>query len=427
MKILLTNVYNLFNKGEVSLVTSLVKNLPNLKFIIAPLYSFLDEELCRKLGIKIFGRINPRPVFLLLPWSVLTLFRVLIWSLSHKLLNINPDFLLNKELKAYLEADMIIDLGGDSFSDETGFGGSLVHIYSLFPALLLNKQFIICSQSIGPFKTPFTRALARFVLNRAKLITVRENITFHYLVNNLRMKNEHLYVIPDLAFLLEETERDEVQKFLVERSIPFNSKPIISVNPSQLISKYMFPEESDRYGCYIDLMADIIDCLPNNVTVILIPNVIDRPVKIRGPFKNVDDRLAIRAIYEKLKDKSRVYAIYENLDVHLTKSIIGSSDLFIGCRMHAIISALSAGCPTVALSYSHKTLGVVGELMGLKEFIVNVRHRDDLNALKSELLTKIDDVWGKRALVKDRLQRESGQWRRLAMINIELIKQCLMK
>lgn len=424
MKILLTNVYDLFNKGEVALVTGLVKNLPDSEFIIASLYSFLNKELCRKWGIKIFGRINPRPAFLLLPWFILTLFRAFVWSLSHKLLNINPDFLLNKELKAYLGADLIIDLGGDNFSDETGFGGSLVHIYSLLPALLFNKPFVICSQSIGPFKTHFTRVLAKFILNRAKLITVREPITFRYLVNDLRIRvGEHLHLIPDLAFLLEETEHDEVKKLLIERGIPFNGKSIISVNPSQLISKYMLFEKSDRYGHYIDLMADIIDCLPNNTTVILIPNVIGRPVQIRGPFKNVDDQLAIEAIYEKVKDKSRVYIINGDVDAHQTKGIIGLSDLFIGCRMHAVISALSVGTPTIGLSYSHKTMGIVGELLGFKEFVVDVRHQSDPNALRRELLAKINSVWKNRLSIKEMLQERSEEWKLGAMMNINLIRQ----
>jgi hypothetical protein len=46
MKILLTNVYDLYNKGEVALVTSLVKNLPNSEVMIAPLYSFINREVC---------------------------------------------------------------------------------------------------------------------------------------------------------------------------------------------------------------------------------------------------------------------------------------------------------------------------------------------------------------------------------------------
>ena len=44
MKILLTNVYDLFNKGEIALVTSLVKNLPDSEFMLAPFSSFLDKE-----------------------------------------------------------------------------------------------------------------------------------------------------------------------------------------------------------------------------------------------------------------------------------------------------------------------------------------------------------------------------------------------
>lgn len=427
MNILLTNVYDLFNLGEVALVTSLVKNLHEPKFRIASLYSFLDEEICQKLGVKIVGQASPRPAFFLFFWFTLTLFRAILWSILHKLFNIHPNFLLNRELKAYLESDLIVDLGGDNFSDESGFGGSLIHGYSLLLAILLDKPFIICSQSIGPFKTYFTKSLAKYIMSKASLITVREPITLRYLLNDLGLKmDERLYMVPDLAFLLEETDYEETQRFLMEKGIPIKM-PIVCVNPSQLISKHMFSgKKTERYELYTNLMAEIVDYLPSDTVVLLLPNVIGRPIQVQGPFKNVDDRLAMKAVFEKLKDKSKVYLI-EDVGPHYIKGIFGLADLFIGCRMHAIISALSAGCPTVALSYSHKTLGVVGELMGLKEFVVNVRHRDDLDSLRSELFVKIDDTWEKRALIKDMLRGKSGEWKQLAMMNIELMRQCPLK
>lgn len=421
MKILLTNVYDLFNKGEIALVTSLVKNIPNTEFMFAPFYSFLDIELCKKLGIKIFGRTNPRPAFLLLFWSTLTLFRAFIWFLLHKLFSIKPDFLLNEELKAYLDANLIVDLGGDNFSDDTGFGGSLVHSYSLLFTLLFNRPFIICSQSIGPFRTFFTRVLAKYILNKACLITAREPITENYLLYDLKIRSNHLQLIPDLAFILKETEIEETMKFLKRAGVPLD-KPIICVNPSQLISKYIFPNKNNGYECYTNLMADIIDNLPNNTTVILIPNVVGRSMQVWGPFMNVDDRLAIESIFKKVRNKSRVHVINE-LNLHYIKGIIKLADLFIGCRMHAIISALSVGTPTIALAYSHKTLGTVGELLGLKELVIDVRHQDDLNALKNELLFKINTVWENRRSIKEMLQKEKDRWKQMAMMNINLIKQ----
>lgn len=421
MRILLTNVYDMFNKGEVILVTSLVKNLPGVEFTLAPLYSFLDVEFCKKLGIKIFGRTSPRHGILLLFWSTLTLSRAFLWSFLHKLFRVRIGVLLNKEVEAYLDANLIVDLGGDNFSDDSGFGGSLVHSYSLLFALLFNKPFIICSQSIGPFKNILTKNLARYILNRASLITVREPITEYYLTNDLKVKGNKLHLIPDLAFLLEETETQETLKFLEEKNISLD-KPIICVNPSQLISKYMFSNKSNRYESYINLMADMIDKLPNNATIILIPNVVSRHTKVWGPFRNVDDNVAIELIVKKIRDKSRVY-IVTDINPHYIKSVIGLSDLFIGCRMHAIISALSVGTPTVALAYSHKTLGTVGELLGLKDFVVDVRQ--DVSTLRHELFTKISITWENRFLIKKKLQERSMEWKQRAMVNIDLVRWML--
>ena len=425
MKILLTNVCDLYNKGEVTLVTTIANNLPNSEIMIAPIFSFINRELCVRLKIKVFGRISPLPKPLLLLWSVALVLRAALWSAFKKAFNINLAFLLSRELQAYSKADLIIDLGGDTFSDDYGVFSTCIHCYSLFLGFLFNKPYFICSQSIGPFKNSFTRFLAKATLQRAEMITVREPITMRYLLNDLKMNpSNRLRIVYDLAFLLESAETEATRNLLKQRGIMFDGHPIIGVNPSNLIWRYMFPGLSlgEKYELYTRLMATIIDSFPEDIFVLLIPNVTGRPLQ-SSHYKNVDDRNVIPSIVKKLNNPSRVHLIDENYDPHQIKSIIGLTDLFVGCRMHAVISSLSIGTPTIALSYSHKTIGIIGELLGFDEIIVNVRNRDNPEVVCSELLSKINYAWNRRQIIAEMLAKKRPDWRKQALANIGIVEQ----
>ncbi|MCW4001027.1 MAG: polysaccharide pyruvyl transferase family protein [Candidatus Bathyarchaeota archaeon] len=425
MKVLLTNVCDLYNKGEVALVTTVAKNFPQSELMIAPLFSFIDSALCTKLKISVWGRLKPLPKPLLLVWVTLVLLRAGAWSFLNKVCRVNMAYLLNRELRAYSRADLIVDLGGDTFSDDYGFLASCMHCYSLFLAILLGKPYFVCSQTIGPFKTPLTRFFARFILARAQMITVREGLTQKYLLNNLKLAlSNRLKLVPDLAFLLEPENPIEIKKLLLRKGIRQGDVPIIIVNPSNLIWRYMFPQLSleERYAQYTRIMARMVDDLPPEAAVVLVPHVTARKSEA-GKYKNVNDTAAIFSIYQEIKNKSRVHLITEDLDPREIKGIIKAADLLIGCRMHAVIAALSSGTPTVALSYSNKTMGIIGELLGLRDIIVNVRDQNDSALINDELSSKITFIWKQRARISQQLQSESHRWRKQATVNIQLIKK----
>lgn len=420
MKILLTNICDLYNKGEVALVSSVADNLSNSEITIVPIFSFINPELCSRLRIKVQGRSSPPSIPLLFLWSVATLCRAVLWSFINNLFKAKLSLLLNKELTAYKNTDLMVDLGGDTFSDDYGSLSTCLHCYSLFLGMLFKKPYFICSQSIGPFRNNLTRFLAKFILNRANVISVREPISLKYLIDNLKVEPARIRLIPDLAFLLECSNPQLTEVFLQKKGISL-SRPIICVNPSNLIWRYMFPGLSleEKYETYVRLFTRLIDTLPLEAAVLLIPNVTGRPFQ-SGKYKNVDDKTVIHAIMHRLKNKSRVYLIEESLDPQKIKSILGSVDLFVGCRMHAVISSLSIGTPTIALSYSHKTLGIIGELLQLNDYIVNVRDKENFYQLESELQQKIGEAWESRRKIAQMLSNRSREWKKSAFANIKL-------
>ncbi len=319
-RVLITNTYNLQNMGEVLQVTSLIRQFPADRFTLAGWYSFLDENVCRELGIDVAGNLRPPGKATLAAQALVGLARTWLWR----------EFGVPKLpplLRAYADSDYVIDLGGDTFSDVPSRAYTLAHCFPLLPALMLRKPYVVCSQSIGPFRSTMTRALARYVLSHAATITARDPLTQRYLVETLGLDDARIRLCRDLAFQLSPEARSE--------------PGLVGVNPSPLAHRYMrcSPEQ------YVRFVADVVSSFRGRYRVILIPHVYG-PQKGLGATRNQDDRVVIRAVRELVDAEEG------------THEDIARCDLFIGFRMHACISAITRGIPTVVMAYGQKASGL---------------------------------------------------------------------
>jgi polysaccharide pyruvyl transferase WcaK-like protein len=82
---------------------------------------------------------------------------------------------LSEEIDGMIHADAVVDLSGDMLTEDYGPLVGYSHFLPLMQAQALGRPVIICAQSVGPFHrlTP----LARRILSRAKLITVRDQVS----------------------------------------------------------------------------------------------------------------------------------------------------------------------------------------------------------------------------------------------------------
>ncbi len=111
----------------------------------------------------------------------------------------------NASLKHILQLNMVADItGGDSFSDIYGMRRFVLGFLRKWLVLLFNKDLVMLPQTYGPFKRRLARAMARHILNRAKLIYSRDKASIKH-VNALLGKNNNGKVrfAPDVAFILD--------------------------------------------------------------------------------------------------------------------------------------------------------------------------------------------------------------------------------
>ena len=327
-------------------------------------------------------------------------------------------------LKEYVKADMIVDLEGDGFSDEYGIVASIEHSAGILVATFMRKPIVLFPTSIGPFNTKFTRFLARFSLNRVKVVVAREEITKKYL-QEIGVRESLIYLTLDTAFILPEAPYDRVKEIFSKEGIDKGGKTLIGMNISQLLS-YKSKKGEAKHD-YIELMAQIADYLAINLNamVIFIPHSIylKEAVEIKGETKRIggDDTTAVKEAFKRVKNKDKIIPIVNDYTAVELKGIIGQCDLFIGARMHANIAAISLGVPTVAIAYSHKAPGIMS-MVGLKDYVCDFRTMDF-----EELTSMINRMWSNRDGLRKNLISKVDELKQAVWVNGKLAKEVLNK
>jgi polysaccharide pyruvyl transferase WcaK-like protein len=324
---------------------------------------------------------------------------------------LNAKSLLDTEmLKEYFRADMIVDLSGDTLSDNHAF--SLFNIFGIFIGKFLEKKIVVFSQSIGPFKKT-TRSLARFCLNKVDLIVIRDDITKNYLLE-IGVNVPSIYLAAEIAFLLKPASPSKVQEILSKEDVNPNEErsPLIGIGTSALISKTL----NSKNNFYVLLMAKISDYLIEklNAQVLFISHVIIPP-----NYDSIDDRSVAEKICLLIRNKSRIKMIKGDYSPEELKGIIGQCDLFIGARMHSNIASTSMHVPTVALSWSHKYRGIM-RMLEQEEYVCDVR-----NTSLDELLSKITHSWSNRNEIRNKLASKTAELERSALYSCRLIKMLI--
>lgn len=153
-RLLVTNMYNLYNKGECYHIAAIRIAFPDYEITVDGLYSFYNQALCNQLRLNWLGQKHHSNII------------EILLELMQRMIN-PPNY------------DLVIDLGGDTFSERPMVRYAVAHALVLLPFALHKRKYVVVSQSIGRFS--ITKPLCKFVLSRAKGVVVRDYKSYDYL------------------------------------------------------------------------------------------------------------------------------------------------------------------------------------------------------------------------------------------------------
>ena len=418
----------------ITAIQSLRKQIPDAAFVTTGQFS---KAFCRQYNLDVIkGKVFIYKV-LALSETIKWLFRWLrsfVWTrMDRPEKGIGRWLVSDPLLKEIIQADLIILFIHDTFSDSSRILSIIDHIIELSTVFLLNRRVMIWNSSIGPLEKTCRSRIGRWLLNKASIITLRENKSLAYLKSS-GLDAHKLYLFPDTVFLLKPAPKSRIEDIFSKEHIRFMVKPVIGVcigrelplkeqhqgSPVQRMIRniyrffeYCLPDGlSFRIASFagrirsssmdmIDkrkVLADVIDYCTRNLdaTVLLISHIILPGEEDRIDMR--DERIEARAVFEMVKNRENVKVIGGVYTTDEVKGIVGQCDVLVGMRMHICVASLSQCIPTLAITYNYKFYGMM-EFAGQQEWICDTMAAADI-------ISKLNDIWEKRDEVREALKEQ---------------------
>lgn len=384
MKIVITNAYTWYNKGDAGILLATIDVLKKVykdaEFSIlsfAPDTDRIKYSTDKSIKEVESNILNPHPYKHTKIGRILAIgklfFKMLQMQIGLKLFRKNT-IKKNKSLELLENADIIVVCGG-------GFLGgkkldSLMHIYQIYVDTLFKKPVYVMGNSIEPISNKVVKKYTEGVLKRVDYIFAREKITEEYLKKILPFNK--FCRIPDMAFSLEdkEYEFDYMDKLKKENDI------IIGIT----VRNWNFPNVKDKNKAkenYLKAVADSMDFIIEkyNSVFVFVPQVI---------VEFGDDTETAKEIKKIMKNSNKFVIRNDDYSPYEIKAMASNCDYFIGTRMHSNIFATSMKIPTTAIAYEKKTNGIM-ETVNMSDYVVEI---DTIT--KEELVSTIEKMINNR-------------------------------
>ena len=247
--------------------------------------------------------------------------------------------------------DLILATGGDVFSSEYGIASLRHHLWPLEWAAQADVPIVMLAQSITPFKEQIEAELWLGVAKRARLITIREPLSYAYVTKELGLPEHLIHLTADPAFLLEPEPivGDRLRAQICNR----DERPVVAVAMSQGICKWTGADYAEHSAAWVRVIQMMLR--EWNAHVLCVPHVQE---------SYGDDRILATRVFRELGFDDRVHLAAGDFSAAEYKAMISRCDLVVAERMHAAIAGLSTGVCTVAIEYSVKARGIIQALVG---------------------------------------------------------------
>ncbi len=347
------------------------------------------------------------------------LYLVIIWKLLRYMkIDITKVIRHDKILKQYLDADIVIDLRwGDRFADVHRYGIRYAifcpHRYEPLIPIILGRPYIIFPQTIGPFcdRLTFEFNISKFIFDKAKVIMVREKTSMSTMLK-IGIPSKKMYLLPDIAFLLDPVSLEDVNNIFKKENIPTNF-PIVGITlriGSTVTGKKTISPRDDEN--YVQVMVDIAIYMQKkyNCSILLIPHAgIKSESFLYTDFLN------------RIKNNKNIFCLQNReYSTEELRGIIGKCYIHLSAYLHASVASLSMCVPAINFSYSDFKSKGFFEFADQEKYVISIK-----NLTLEEAKTKVEDLWNNREKIRKELELKIPEIRRQIMFAGELTKNVL--
>lgn len=282
--------------------------------------------------------------------------------------------------------DIFLSVGGDIFVEqpEKYISEELKDLVTLgYRTIKQNKIYCLWGASVGPFSNKDDFEYIAKSLQKATLITLREDNAVEY-VNSMGCY-DNVVKIGDPAFVMEPKECDIKIR-------DNDDEIIIGLNLSKLAMKFIFGVDYKEED-FIKIVESVDSILEMNkkIKIVFIPHVMSDN---SGPQ---DDFSFLQEIRNKLTNKENTILLPSNLASQKTKFVMKQCDFTIAARMHCFVGSVSVGTPSIMVAYSDKGYGMA------KYVYENDNWTIPLEKFNLEIQNKVKDMINEKNELKNYL------------------------
>ncbi|AIS53036.1 polysaccharide pyruvyl transferase CsaB [Thermoanaerobacter kivui] len=355
MKTVISGYYGFDNIGDEAVLKCLVEGLKERGITDITVLSNKPDETSKKYNVKAVDRASFKEIY-----------------------------------KALKQADVLLSGGGSLIQDKTSSKSLWYYLGIMFMGKLLRKKVYVMGQGIGPVDKKFNRWLTARILNKVDGIAVRDELSKEYL-KQLNVKKD-VVVAADLVLNFSGGNNREIfGKILEKEGIDLNFSEYALICTREWGNSELSRVELAR-------AADFIAQDYGYKIVFL-------------PFYHEDIEESDRvATYMKMPCE----ILTEKYEVEEILSIIRSSSLLIGVRLHSLIFAFISLIPFVGISYDPK---VEGFLKSIGESSAG-----DINSFTAEdILNKVSSILQRKKEYINEMSKYLDELKERAKKNFDIL------
>lgn len=443
LRILVAEFFPAFNKGELAILSGMLKSFEVVGEVEVAVFSFYPEidRTMYPRNVKLID-VNYNLHLKNLPYNQSKLYvqfatffvalQHLVFLFLYGILRKNALRIMQKPLwKIYREYDVYIICTNEV---DCVIGSTLRFspLYICWLAKALKKPIVFYANGTNPSTSEIWiwrfhsrrlwRILARYLLSVVDLVTVREEHTLRYF-NEITGGNVPIYLTADPAFLLSPASKKRIEEIMINEKISKGNNSLIGVAMSYGVLSRSFKGTIENpkatYERAVKEIARVLDKLIEELdsTIIFVPHSIE-------PYGYHDDRIVARDIYGFMLNKRGVQVIANEYSAEELKGLLGQLDLFVSCRVHAAISAVSMNTPVCIISHpsDERPYYILGKMLKLEKWIYNVENlnADELFCLVKELLTSSSRIRNQLPSLVDSVKKKAELNGRLLKSSINI-------
>lgn len=329
-------------------------------------------------------------------------------------------------LRFFPKMDLLVWGGGNLITDAPSQLFTPFHLTKVLLAKLMRKKVIVYGIGVGPLTGSFGKFLTKIIINKADVITVRDEGSKKVLID-VGVRKPKIYVTADPTIILEPANPSKVIKLMRKDGIIKKAgQPLIAVVPRRVFhrkSSSIIPvkykvkfgiidkESKIKFEKFEETLARAADYLKKKLDA----RIVFIPMQMSSSQQQQDEKISAEII-EKMRYKKYACILNSNkYKMDELKGIYGQMNLILGVRFHALVFACSMEKPIVAISYSPKGRRLT-KYLEIEKYAIPAEEVEYKN-----LIEKVNLVLSNKESIKKNFKEKNKILKRKAKFNIKLV------